>query len=204
MPRLIWIVLLVLSVAALVIAVVAGRLIYFVAPFAVTREPERLAALLHLRPGARVADIGAGDGAMAEAIARRIGPSGSLLATEVSAERRADLARRARRIGGHFRVVEATAAATGLPPGACDAIYMRAVFHHIEDRPGFAGQVAAAVKPGGRLVVIDFPPGGLPFHGADHGVTAAAVVAAFQAAGWSVEAQVDRWGGGMFAVAFRK
>jgi predicted methyltransferase len=48
-------------------------------------EVERLAALLELRPGSVVADVGAGDGAYAVALARRVGPEGRVYATEIDA-----------------------------------------------------------------------------------------------------------------------
>ena len=79
---------------------------------------------------------------------------------------------------------------------------MRAVFHHIEDPTALAASVAAAVRPGGRVAIIDFPPGALWFHGADHGVTPEAVTTAFEGAGLSLAQRIDDWGGGMFLLAF--
>ena len=50
-------------------------------------EVERLAAWLDLQPGTRVADLGAGDGTFAVALARIVGPSGHVYATELDSER---------------------------------------------------------------------------------------------------------------------
>ena len=75
---------------------------------------------------------------------------------------------------------------------------MRAVLHHIGDRQQFATDVARALRPGGRVGVIDFAPGSLLFHGSDHGVEPDAVVRAFQAAGLRLKERTDNWGGGMF------
>ena len=49
--------------------------------------------------------------------------------------------------------------------------------------PALAADVARALRPQGRVAVIDFAPGMLWFHAADHGVRPNAVVGAFQAAG---------------------
>ena len=55
-------------------------------------------------------------------------------------------------------MLEGAAAATNLPPACCDAIFMRDVYHHITEPEAFNKSLAASLKPGGRLAVIDFPP----------------------------------------------
>jgi hypothetical protein len=54
------------------------------------QEVERLAAWLEVQPGMRVADVGAGDGTFALALARRLGPSGQMYATELDVVRGPD------------------------------------------------------------------------------------------------------------------
>jgi ubiquinone/menaquinone biosynthesis C-methylase UbiE len=126
-------------------------------------------------------------------------------ASELAAERREEIAaRRAAAGASQLRVIEGAREATNLPDGCCDAVYLRAVFHHLDDQPGFARAIARAVRPGGRVAVIDFPPGSLWFHGADHGVTPDAVIAAFAAAGLEVAQRTDDWGGGMFLIVFAR
>jgi ubiquinone/menaquinone biosynthesis C-methylase UbiE len=100
------------------------------------------------------------------------------------------------------RVVEGATDATRLPDDCCDAIYLRAVTHHLADRDRFAAEIFKAVRPGGRVVVIDFAPGSLWFHGADHGVTPHDVRRAFESAGFKTAGQIENWGGGMFAMVF--
>ena len=81
-------------IAAFVGGVIAWRFSFFFLPFSWTGEPARLAELLRVRPGGTVADIGAGDGAMAIEMARRVGRDGVVYATELSAQQRAVMARR--------------------------------------------------------------------------------------------------------------
>jgi cyclopropane fatty-acyl-phospholipid synthase-like methyltransferase len=198
---------LVVGVLGTALSVGAGALVwrfgYYAAPLAWTGEPQRLAAALAVTAGSSVADIGAGGGAMAEAMARMVGERGLVYATELSSAQRDDIARR---VAGarldNVRVIAAGAVDTGLPPQCCDAVYMRTVFHHLSDRTAFAASVRGAVRPGGRIAVIDFAPGTLWFHGADHGVTPDQVRAAFWEAGWRLREQVDDWGGGMFLQVF--
>jgi ubiquinone/menaquinone biosynthesis C-methylase UbiE len=198
-----WLVVGMLSVVAVGGGVVAWRFAFFVAPFAWTAEPSRLRQVLGVRPGDHLAEIGAGDGSMAVDMARALGSTGVLYATEISPARRDDITRRSARAGtSHLRVVEAAPASTNLPDGCCDAVYMRAVFHHIEDPAALAASVAVALRPGGRVAIMDFPPGALWFHGANHGVTPEAVTTAFERAGLSLSQRIDAWGGGMFLLAF--
>jgi SAM-dependent methyltransferase len=190
-------------VVALVLGTIAWQFVFFFAPFTWTGEPARLAQALGLRPGMHVADIGAGSGALAIEMASLVGSAGQVFATELDPKQRAAIDRRiSRGSRRNVRTVAGAEAETGLPESCCDAIYMRAVFHHVVDGPQFAASVVRALRPGGRVGVIDFAPGTLWFHGADHGVRPASVVSAFQAAGLKVRDRVDDWGGGMFLIVF--
>jgi ubiquinone/menaquinone biosynthesis C-methylase UbiE len=152
-----------------------------------------------------IADIGAGSGALAVAMASYVGSAGQVYATDVAPERLAGIERRVGRASvGNIRTLAGTESETRLPSRCCDAVYLRAVFHHIADRARFAEDVARAVRPGGRVGVIDFPPGTLWFHGANHGVEPDAVLATFESAGLRLRERVDDWGGGMFLLVFER
>jgi SAM-dependent methyltransferase len=189
-------------IVALVVGTIAWRFAFFVAPLAWTGEPARLARVLQLREGMQIADIGAGSGELAVAMAAFVGSAGHVYATELAPERRAAIERR---VSGdairNVHVVAAGEAETRLPERCCDAVYMRAVFHHISDRSKFAADVERALRPGARLAVIDFAPGTLWFHGPDHGVQPDSILSAFQAAGLRLRERAD-WGGGMFLLVF--
>jgi SAM-dependent methyltransferase len=192
-------------VLALVLGTIAWRFVFFFAPFTWTGEPTRLAEVLGLRPRMNVADIGAGSGALAMEMASLVGSAGQVFATELDPKKRGVIERRiSGAFGSNVRAVAASEAETGLPESCCDAIYMRAVFHHVVDPPKFAANVVRALRPGGRVGVIDFAPGTLWFHGADHGVRPASVVTAFQSAGLNVRERVDDWGGGMYLIVFER
>jgi ubiquinone/menaquinone biosynthesis C-methylase UbiE len=185
-------------------AVIAWKFAFFILPLSWTGEHARLADVLRLKEGSVVADVGAGTGALAGAIARSVGEGGVVYATELSRARRTQIAELARGSGDPIRVIEATEETTGLDAECCDAIYMRAVVHHITQREEFARSIARAARPGARIAVIDFPPGALWFHGRDHGVTAAQTREAFEGAGLRLIHRIDDWGGGMFLLLFEK
>jgi len=90
---------------------------------------------------------------------------------------------------------------------------MRNVYHHLGDVKAFNASLRRAIRPGGRLAVIDFAPDAF-FHlpsrpdGAagertGHGVLPRAVVAEMAAAGFELEREIPDWGGHLFLVLFR-
>jgi SAM-dependent methyltransferase len=196
-------VLLLASAGAAVSAVILSHFAIFVLPVGWTGEAARLVEALGVGEGDRVADLGAGDGSHAVAVARLLGDRGDVLATELDPDRRraiADTAARAH--AANVRVVEAARDATNLPDHCCRAIYMRTMLHHVSDRAAFARDVVRSVEPGGRIAVIDFAPGHLWFHGGEHGVDPEDVVSAFIAAGCTLRLRDDHWGGPMFLLVF--
>jgi ubiquinone/menaquinone biosynthesis C-methylase UbiE len=196
---------LVLAGSAVLAATPLGRdLLFHAMPLRWTGEGERLAQVLRIAPGASVADVGAGNGALIVELARAAGPTGRAYASERTAEKRAAITRRAQGAGVAVSVVEAGDLTTNLPDECCDAITMRMVMHHITDRQEFARQLRRALRAGGRIGIIDFAPGALPHLADDHGVSIEQVVSAFAAAGFEIDARVDDWGGRSFLLVFRR
>jgi predicted methyltransferase len=159
--------------------------------------------LLEIGPGSVVADIGAGKGQYALALARRVGPTGRVYATEIDAGLREKIARAAEREGlANVVVVEALEDATGLPPGCCDAAYLRDVYHHLTKPEPFLASLHASLRPGARFVVIDFrptlwlapwTPEGLPEDRSGHGIEPEVVTREVGAAGFAGAALDEDW-----------
>lgn len=124
-------------------------------------DPGRLIEALRLTPGAVLAEIGAGDGTLTLALARHVGPAGRVYTTELGAGRLAALRRAVARSSlTQIEVVEADDRQTNLPGACCDAIVMRDVYHHFADPAAMNASLLAALKPEGRLAIIDFQPRG--------------------------------------------
>jgi ubiquinone/menaquinone biosynthesis C-methylase UbiE len=142
-------------------------------------EADRLARILKLRPGASVADVGAGSGDMSIAMATRVAPGGTVYSTEID-PKLLDKIRAAVKKAGLRNVVVITAKQhdTELPSNSCDAIFLREVYHHLVDPVAIDKSLFRAMRPGGRLAIIDFDPipgepaaPGVPAsHGKFHGV----------------------------------
>jgi predicted methyltransferase len=142
------------------------------------REVPELEKLLALRPGMTVADVGAGFGAWTVRLATVVGPSGRIYATEIGAAQLAALRDYVKREGlTNVTVVEGAERTTNLPALCCDAMLIRDAYHHFTQPEDIVRSVVAALKPNGRLAVIDFPPrpnsevpAGVPENRRGHGV----------------------------------
>jgi ubiquinone/menaquinone biosynthesis C-methylase UbiE len=177
-------------------------------------EVERLAAWLEVHPGAHVADVGAGDGTFAVALARRVGPAGHVYATELDAERLADIRQAARDAGlSNITVIEGAISRTNLPDACCDALFSRLVYHHLTDPVAITADIFRVLRPGGRLMIIDFEPGGIlnwisrpetaERHGG-HDTPKETVMQEVIGAGFQVMRAPESWRGRTYAVLFRR
>jgi len=168
------------------------------------REIERLADATGAREGSVIADIGAGSGAQAIALAGRVG-GGRVYATEIDSRERAKIAVAARKAGRtNVVVIEAGETRTGLPEVCCDAIYMRGAYHHITQPAPFLASVWQSLRPRGVFVVIDFPPTlllwpwkpkGIPANRGGHGIPPEILEQELRTAGFERTRFVEHWSG---------
>ena len=170
-------------------------------------EVERLARVLDLQPGDTVADVGAGDGWLSIEIGALVGESGQVFATELAADRRDDIRAAVAAAGlDNVTVVEAGERETNLAPECCDAIFLRRVYHHLTDTATMNASLHAALKPGGRLAIIELEFNGLlrPLRGWPHWADDEQVVAEVTAAGLTHVETFDWPLGAHYAAVFRK
>lgn len=120
-------------------------------------QPDQMLDALDLKPGDVVADVGAGVGYTSERIARRVGPRGKVLATDVQPEMLRMLADRMKAAG--VENVEprlCTQTDAKLPESAVDLAILVDVYHEAT-RPDLLLQgILKALRPGGRLVLVEF------------------------------------------------
>ena len=102
--------------------------------FTLSSETTRLVEALALEEGMRVADVGAGDGEWAERLARAVGTSGHVYATEIDEDDVEEIADRAAAAGlDNVTALLGTDTDAQLPVGCCEAILLRMVYHHFID-----------------------------------------------------------------------
>lgn len=120
-------------------------------------QPEAMLDALKIKPGSTVADVGAGVGYTSLKLARRVGSEGVVLATDVQPEMLQMLAANARAAGlKNVRPIRCTATDTKLPEGKVDLVLMVDVYHECVDPESTLQGVLKALKPGGRLVLVEF------------------------------------------------
>lgn len=123
---------------------------------------ERLVRLARLEPGQRVLDVGCGTGSLAIAARRLVGPAGQVEGVDASPELIARARRKAGKAGVDVRFTIGGAETLPFPDATFDAVLNTMVLHHLphETRQHCAREMRRVVKPGGRVLAVDF--GGTP------------------------------------------
>lgn len=161
-----------------------------------TISTAKILEALALASGGTVCEIGAGDGALSIAASEIVGGRGHVYTSELGSERvKALQAKVSAAERPQIHVMAGEAERTNFPDGACDALFMRNVYHHFAAPAAMNASIATAVKPGGRLAVVDFtPPDSEASRPADrakdgtHGVRAETVTRELRQAGFEVVA----------------
>ena len=119
-------------------------------------EFETVTRLAEVKPGMRVADIGAGEGYYTVRLAPMVGPTGRVLAEDIIPDTIRDLANRVQR-----ERLDNVALKLGLPndpqlpPASFDRIFMIHMYHEIERPSEFLWNLRGGLKRNGSVVVVD-------------------------------------------------
>ncbi len=125
------------------------------------QRPHQILDALGIADASVVADVGAGSGWFTVRLARRVGPNGLVYAQDVQPEMLAAITRRVQREGlVNVRPVLGRGSDPRLPAGRFDAVLIVDVVHEIEDRVTLFRNLATALKPLGRIGIVDFRSGG--------------------------------------------
>jgi len=113
---------------------------------------------VYLKPGQSVADIGAGTGLFSLLFADRVGSKGTVYAVDISPAFLKHIEKRAKHHGqdGVVKTVKNSQDSVDLPPGSVDLVFICDTYHHF-DHPGkMLASIHRALKPEGRLILVDF------------------------------------------------
>jgi ubiquinone/menaquinone biosynthesis C-methylase UbiE len=114
---------------------------------------------LALKPGQKVADIGAGTGIFSLEFSRSVKPGGKVFAVEVDEKLIEHILASATEQGivnleGVFGEFDDPSL-----PEEVDVAFLNDVLHHVEHRDVYLKNLAGYLRPGGRVAIIDFKPG---------------------------------------------
>jgi ubiquinone/menaquinone biosynthesis C-methylase UbiE len=172
-------------------------------------DANKLIEVLQLQPGSVAAEVGAGDGDLTIALARHVGSAGRVFTSELGADRVRRLREAVEKAQvANVQVIEGHETEANLPDACCDGLFMRNVYHHFGDPSLMNASFLRALKPGGRIAIIDFaPPKGESAapgqRGEDgrHGITRDVLVNELKAAGFEIISSEDRARRGILVVA---
>jgi predicted methyltransferase len=126
------------------------------------QKPDQIMDALGIAEGSVVADIGAGAGWFTIRLARRVGPNGVVYAQDIQQQMLDAIRRRVEREG--LRNVHTTLGAetfSNLPTGELDAVLVVDTYPEIRgDRVAYLKNLAAALKPNGRIGIVNYKLGG--------------------------------------------
>jgi ubiquinone/menaquinone biosynthesis C-methylase UbiE len=119
--------------------------------------PDVALNVLKIPKGASVADIGAGSGFITERLSARVGPTGRVFANDVQPQMLQMLARRLsiRKIT-NVTLVQGAIDDPKLDPASVDLEIMVDVYHELSQPQAMLRHLREALKPGGRLVLLEY------------------------------------------------
>jgi predicted methyltransferase len=149
------------------------------------QKPDAIMDALGIADGSIVADLGAGGGWFTVRLARRVGPRGRVYAEDVQREMIESMNRRIAREGLHnVTMVLGTSENPGLDPKSVDAVLIVDSYAEVEKGVEWLRNVRSALKPNGRIGIVDFRKDGWgPGPPLDERIDEAIVVKDAQAAG---------------------
>ena len=119
-------------------------------------EAGEIARLLALKSGMTVGDVGAGSGYHTVRLSRLVGPTGSVVAQDVTRDYLVELARRTERLkltNVMFALGEPHD--PRLPASSLDAAILVHMYHEVAQPYAFLYNLAPALKPGARVGIVD-------------------------------------------------
>lgn len=120
-------------------------------------QPEKVLDLIGIVPGSTVADVGAGTGYFTVRLSKRVGAKGEVIATELQPEMLRILDHRVSHAGiTNVRLIRGTEDQAKLPERCCELVLMVDVYHELSNPPRVMAGVRRALKPTGRLVLVEY------------------------------------------------
>ncbi|OAF07766.1 hypothetical protein AYJ54_16825 [Bradyrhizobium centrolobii] len=119
---------------------------------------KKVLGLAHLAPGESVLDVGCGTGTLAIAAKQCVGPTGTVHGIDASPEMIARANRKASKAGVAVIFLITAAQVLPFPDARYDVVLTTIMLHHLSRnaRQQCVREIGRVLKPGGRILVVDF------------------------------------------------
>ncbi len=118
---------------------------------------QEIVAACGLKPGMAVADVGAGTGLFTRLFARKVGPEGKVYAVDIAPRFVEHVEKSCKEAGlKNVQGVVCTPTSAKLPDNSVDLVFICDTYHHFEFPQRTLASLHRALRPGGRLVLVDF------------------------------------------------
>jgi len=121
-------------------------------------RPDEILNLLDLKPGQKVADIGSGGGYFTLRFAHAVGEKGTVYAADVNEELLNYVDSNAAKEGLENVNTVRLSGEVALPEKDLDMVFMRNLYHHLNERTEYLRGLGEFLKRNGKLVVIEHKP----------------------------------------------
>ena len=127
---------------------------------------EKMLLFAHLQPGEAVLDVGCGTGTLAILAKQQVGPNGEVFGIDASPEMIARAQKKARRAAVDLPFTSAFAQSLPYPDGRFNVVLTTVMLHHLpkKARAELAAEIRRVLRPGGRVLAIDFSRSGKDRH----------------------------------------
>jgi ubiquinone/menaquinone biosynthesis C-methylase UbiE len=121
------------------------------------QKPDEVVKTLNLKPGDIVADIGAGTGYFTRRFARVVGPKGRALGLDIEQPLVNYMKEDARKLNLiNYKAWVIKPDDPELESRSVDVVFLCNTYHHIDKRVDYFRRLSMSLKPGGRVVIVDF------------------------------------------------
>ena len=120
-------------------------------------QREKIVAACKLKPGMVVADVGAGTGLFTRMFAPAVGPTGKVIAVDISEKFLDHIAKTCKDAKiTNVETLKCTDTSAELPANSADLVFICDTYHHFEYPTRTMTSIHKALKSGGRVVIVDF------------------------------------------------
>jgi ubiquinone/menaquinone biosynthesis C-methylase UbiE len=164
------------------------------------QKPEEIIALMEIKPGMTVADVGTGTGYMLPFLSKAVGSNGKVIGEDI-AQDFLDRAKAKASSLGNVSFVLGSETDPKLPANSVDRALVLDVYHHFDYPDKMLANLGRALKPGGHLVMVDFYKKDRPDHVR---LERDDVVKEVESNGYRLISTQERTGNNQYMVTFEK